>query len=149
MKFYLFHILYSIANRYNSFSRALFFLSSLEHIPPEERDIEVNQADLKKHLTLIDVDGKATWVIPQKKWNCQILELALNTFFSIFCRVSAWTGQPHTVCLFHKGDRIVGLNDLHITNVKEFNTYISKSLKNEVQSLACAVTANAVTQCHI
>ncbi|XP_016889594.1 pleckstrin homology domain-containing family S member 1 isoform X2 [Cynoglossus semilaevis] len=80
---------------------------SLEHIPPEERDIEVNQADLKKHLTLIDVDGKAT--------------------------VSAWTGQPHTVCLFHKGDRIVGLNDLHITNVKEFNTYISKSLKNEVK----------------
>lgn len=49
--------------------------------------------------------------------------------------VSAWTGQPQTVCLFHKGDQILALNDLHTSNVEEFNMYISRSLKNEVRSL--------------
>lgn len=33
---------------------------SLDDIPTEERDIEVKRADLKKHLTLMDVDGKPT-----------------------------------------------------------------------------------------
>ncbi|XP_058477802.1 pleckstrin homology domain-containing family S member 1-like isoform X4 [Solea solea] len=80
---------------------------SLDHVTPNERDIEVNQADLKKHLSLIDVEGKTY--------------------------VSGWTGQPQTVCLFHKGDQIVGINDLLIGNVKEFHIYISKSLKNQVK----------------
>lgn len=31
---------------------------SLDEISSEERDIEVKRADLKKHLTLMDVDGK-------------------------------------------------------------------------------------------
>nr|XP_043869412.1 pleckstrin homology domain-containing family S member 1-like isoform X1 [Solea senegalensis] len=80
---------------------------SLDHVTPNERDIEVNQADLKKHLSLIDVEGKSY--------------------------VSGWTGQPQTVCLFHKGDQIVGINDLLIGSVKEFHIYISKSLKNQVK----------------
>ncbi|XP_056222452.1 pleckstrin homology domain-containing family S member 1-like isoform X1 [Seriola aureovittata] len=80
---------------------------SLNPITPEERDIEVRQADLKKHLTLTEVDGKPS--------------------------VSRWTGQPQTVCLFHKGDQILAINDLHVSSVEEFNTYISKSLKNEVK----------------
>lgn len=33
-------------------------LSSIDAILPEERDIEVRQADLKKHLTVTEVDGK-------------------------------------------------------------------------------------------
>lgn len=77
---------------------------SLDFISPEERDIEVKQADLKKHLTLTEVDGKPS--------------------------VSGWTGQP---CLFHKGDQILAINDLHTSSVEEFNMYISKSLKNEVK----------------
>lgn len=36
--------------------------SSLDTITPEERDIEVKQADLKKHLTLTEVEGKPWWV---------------------------------------------------------------------------------------
>ncbi|XP_071318417.1 pleckstrin homology domain-containing family S member 1-like [Trachinotus anak] len=80
---------------------------SLSPITPEERDIEVKQADLKKHLTLTEVDGKPS--------------------------VSGWTGQPQTVCLFHKGDQILAINDLHVSSVEEFNMYISKSLKNEVK----------------
>lgn len=46
--------------------------------------------------------------------------------------VSGWTGQPQTVCLFHKGDQILAINDLHVGSVDDFNTYLSKSLKNEV-----------------
>uniref|UniRef100_A0A3Q3SEN0 PH domain-containing protein n=1 Tax=Mastacembelus armatus TaxID=205130 RepID=A0A3Q3SEN0_9TELE len=46
--------------------------------------------------------------------------------------VSAWTSQPQTVCLFHKGDQILAVNDLHVSNLDEYNMYISKSLKNEV-----------------
>ncbi|XP_078135067.1 pleckstrin homology domain-containing family S member 1-like isoform X1 [Sander vitreus] len=80
---------------------------SLNTITPEERDIKVKQADLKKHLTLTEVDGKPT--------------------------VSGWTGQPHTVCLFHKGDQILAINDLHASSMEEFNIYLSKCLKNEVK----------------
>ncbi|XP_062234756.1 pleckstrin homology domain-containing family S member 1-like [Platichthys flesus] len=80
---------------------------SLDHTIPEERDIEVKQVDLKKHLTLTELDGKPS--------------------------VSAWTGQPQTECLFHKGDQVLAINDLHIGSVTEFNTYVSKSLKNEVK----------------
>lgn len=80
---------------------------SLDAIDPEERDIEVKQADLKKHLTITEVDGKPS--------------------------VSGWTGQPQSVCLFHKGDQILAINDLHTSSVEEFNMYLSKSLKNEVK----------------
>uniref|UniRef100_A0A669B9A3 Pleckstrin homology domain containing S1, tandem duplicate 3 n=1 Tax=Oreochromis niloticus TaxID=8128 RepID=A0A669B9A3_ORENI len=45
--------------------------------------------------------------------------------------VSGWTGQPQTVCLFHKGDQILAVNDLHVSTVEEFTMFISKSLKNE------------------
>ena len=48
--------------------------------------------------------------------------------------VSGWTGQPQSVCLFHKGDQILAINDLHTGSVDEFNMYLSKSLKNEVRS---------------
>ncbi|XP_035528168.1 pleckstrin homology domain-containing family S member 1-like isoform X2 [Morone saxatilis] len=80
---------------------------SLDTLTSEERDFEIKQADLKKHLTLTEVDGKPT--------------------------VSGWTGQPQSVCLFHKGDQILGINDLHTSSVEEFNMYLSKSLKNEVK----------------
>lgn len=77
----------------------------LDPINPHERDIEVKQADLKKHLKLIEVDGKPS--------------------------VSSWSGQP--VCLFHKGDQILALNDLHIDSVQDYTMLINKSLKNEVK----------------
>ncbi|XP_030019082.1 pleckstrin homology domain-containing family S member 1 isoform X2 [Sphaeramia orbicularis] len=82
-------------------------MDSLDSSSPEERDIEVKQADLKKHLTLTEVDGKPS--------------------------VSGWTSAPQTVCLFHKGDQILAVNDLHTSSVEEFNMFISKSLKNEVK----------------
>ncbi|TNN67704.1 Pleckstrin y domain-containing family S member 1 [Liparis tanakae] len=47
--------------------------------------------------------------------------------------VSGWTGQPQTMCLFHKGDQILSVNDLHTDTVDMFNIYISKCLKNEVK----------------
>ncbi|XP_047464262.1 pleckstrin homology domain-containing family S member 1-like isoform X2 [Mugil cephalus] len=80
---------------------------SIDHVAPDERNLMVNMADVKKHLTLTDVDGKPC--------------------------VSGWTGQPQSVCLFHKGDNIVAVNDLHTGTVEEFNLYISKSLKAEVK----------------
>ncbi|XP_044033623.1 pleckstrin homology domain-containing family S member 1-like isoform X2 [Siniperca chuatsi] len=80
---------------------------SLDTITQAEIDIDVKQADLKKHLTITEVDGKPS--------------------------VSGWTGQPQSVCLFHKGDQILAINDLHTGSVEEFNMYLSKSLKNEVK----------------
>ncbi|XP_069011652.1 pleckstrin homology domain-containing family S member 1-like [Embiotoca jacksoni] len=80
---------------------------SLPTFDPEERDIEVKQADLKKHLTLTEVEGKPS--------------------------VAGWTGQTQTVCLFCKGDQILAVNDLHAGSVEEFNTYINKSLKEKVK----------------
>ncbi|KAM6896987.1 pleckstrin homology domain-containing family S member 1-like [Xenentodon cancila] len=72
-----------------------------------ERNFEMKLADVKKHLTLTDIDGKPS--------------------------VSAWTGQPQNACLFHKGDQILAVNDLHTSSVEEFNLYISKSLNNKVK----------------
>ncbi|RVE59467.1 hypothetical protein OJAV_G00188910 [Oryzias javanicus] len=73
----------------------------------EEKDIEVNTADLKKHLTL-ERDEKP--------------------------RVSSWTGlQPDTLGLFLKGDRILAVNDLHTVSRDEFNSLVSKSLKDKVK----------------
>ncbi|KAG8008697.1 Pleckstrin-like proteiny domain-containing family S member 1 [Nibea albiflora] len=80
---------------------------SLDTITPEERDIEIKQADVKKHLTLTQVDEKPC--------------------------VTGWTGQPQSVCLFHKGDQILAFNDLHTGSVEEFNMYMNKALKNEVK----------------
>ncbi|TDG97961.1 hypothetical protein EPR50_G00213760 [Perca flavescens] len=80
---------------------------SLNNINPQERDLKVKQADLKKHLTLTEVDGKPS--------------------------VSGWTGQQQTACLFHKGDQILAINDLHTSSMEEFNVYVSKCLKNEVK----------------
>ncbi|XP_068439700.1 pleckstrin homology domain-containing family S member 1-like [Clinocottus analis] len=80
---------------------------SLDTLTPEERDLVVKQADLKKYLTLTEVDGKPS--------------------------VTGWTGQPQTVCLFHKEDQILAVNDLHTGSVEMFNIYISKCLKNEVK----------------
>ncbi|XP_034050186.1 pleckstrin homology domain-containing family S member 1-like isoform X2 [Thalassophryne amazonica] len=78
---------------------------SLDNCGPLETDIEVKQADLKKHLTVTEVDGKPC--------------------------VSTWTGPP--LSLFHKGDQILGINDLHTGTVDEFNMYLSKTLKNEMK----------------
>ncbi|XP_041672064.1 pleckstrin homology domain-containing family S member 1-like [Cheilinus undulatus] len=80
---------------------------SLDTLTPEEREFEIKQADLKKHLTLTEVDGKPC--------------------------VSGWTGQPQSVCLFHKGDQILAINDLHTCSLDEFNMFLSKALKSEVK----------------
>ncbi|XP_028331634.1 pleckstrin homology domain-containing family S member 1-like isoform X2 [Gouania willdenowi] len=72
-----------------------------------EKDIEVNQVDLKKHLTLSDQDGRPS--------------------------VSAWTALPETVCLFQKGDQILAINDLHTSTKEDVYKYLSKLLKNEVK----------------
>uniref|UniRef100_A0A8C6NS93 Pleckstrin homology domain containing S1, tandem duplicate 3 n=1 Tax=Nothobranchius furzeri TaxID=105023 RepID=A0A8C6NS93_NOTFU len=74
---------------------------------PGERQFRVKLIDLKNHLTLTEVDGKPS--------------------------VSNWTGQPQSVCLFHKGDEIVAINDLHTGSVDEFNTFLNKSIKKEVK----------------
>ncbi|XP_068161805.1 pleckstrin homology domain-containing family S member 1-like isoform X2 [Antennarius striatus] len=80
---------------------------SLDNITPEERDIEVKTANLKKHLSITEMEGKPC--------------------------VSGWTGQPQSVCLFHKGDQILAINDLHVGSLDEFNMSLSRSLKNEVK----------------
>ncbi|KAM6897974.1 pleckstrin homology domain-containing family S member 1-like [Lycodopsis pacificus] len=82
-------------------------IESLDNFTIGERDLLVRQADLIKYLILTEVDGKPC--------------------------VSVWTGQPQTVCLFHKGDQILAVNDLHTGSVEEFNMYMSKCLKNEVK----------------
>ncbi|XP_072312132.1 pleckstrin homology domain-containing family S member 1-like [Eucyclogobius newberryi] len=80
-------------------------IECLDPINPHERDIQVKQADLKKHLKLAEVDETPS--------------------------VSSWMGQP--ACLFLKGDQILALNDLHINNIEDYTMLINKSLKNEVK----------------
>lgn len=59
--------------------------------------------------------------------------------------VYSWTGQPQSVCLFHKGDEILAINDLHAGSVEEVNMYLSKSLKNEVNPQRSDKTWNSIT----
>ncbi|XP_043958735.1 pleckstrin homology domain-containing family S member 1-like isoform X2 [Gambusia affinis] len=72
-----------------------------------ERDFMVNLQGLKNDLTLTEVEGKPS--------------------------VSGWTGEPQSVCLFHKGDRVVAVNDLQADSVEDFYLFISKSMKDEVK----------------
>ncbi|XP_041830374.1 pleckstrin homology domain-containing family S member 1-like isoform X2 [Melanotaenia boesemani] len=81
--------------------------TNYDRFTAQEREFEVTPSDLKKHLQLTEVEGRPS--------------------------VSGWTGQPQSVCLFHKGDQILAINDLHICSVEEFNMFTSKSLKNEVK----------------
>uniref|UniRef100_A0A8D3DUT2 Pleckstrin homology domain containing S1, tandem duplicate 3 n=1 Tax=Scophthalmus maximus TaxID=52904 RepID=A0A8D3DUT2_SCOMX len=109
-----------------------FLPPSLDHIIPEERDIEVKQADLKKHLTLTEVDGKPS--------------------------VCGWTGQPQTVCLFHMGDHILAINDLHIDSVKEPEFFFSFQVKltilrlpgcSPLHSPNCVCNSKSICQSYI
>ncbi|XP_008434904.1 pleckstrin homology domain-containing family S member 1 isoform X2 [Poecilia reticulata] len=80
---------------------------SLDGAVVEMREFMVNLQGLKNDLTLTEVDGKPS--------------------------VSGWTGQPQSVCLFHKGDRVVAINDLHTDSVEDFHMFIRKSMKDEVK----------------
>ncbi|XP_015245985.1 PREDICTED: pleckstrin homology domain-containing family S member 1 [Cyprinodon variegatus] len=73
----------------------------------EEIEFMVKRSDLKNYLTLTDSEGKPS--------------------------VSDWAGQPQSVCLFHKGDQVLAINDLHTSSVEDFNMFVSKSLKKEVK----------------
>ncbi|XP_077959637.1 uncharacterized protein LOC120819286 isoform X2 [Gasterosteus aculeatus] len=96
-------------DRYGSIERLRDFRREIESIDitPREIDFQVTLADLKKYLILTEVDGKPS--------------------------VSGWTCQPQPVCLFHREDRILAINDLLTTSLQEFNMYLSKCLKNEVK----------------
>ncbi|XP_054878613.1 pleckstrin homology domain-containing family S member 1-like isoform X2 [Poeciliopsis prolifica] len=74
---------------------------------PDMREFMMNLDGLKNDLTLTEVEGKLS--------------------------VSGWTGQPQSVCLFHKGDRVVAINDLQTDSVEDFYVFISKSMKDEVK----------------
>ncbi|XP_032429472.1 pleckstrin homology domain-containing family S member 1 isoform X1 [Xiphophorus hellerii] len=80
---------------------------SLDSVMPDVREFMVNLLGLKNDLTLSEVEGKPS--------------------------VSGWTGQPQSVCLFHKGDRVVAINDLQTDSVEDFYMFISKSMKDEVK----------------
>uniref|UniRef100_W5N2J9 Pleckstrin homology domain containing S1, tandem duplicate 3 n=1 Tax=Lepisosteus oculatus TaxID=7918 RepID=W5N2J9_LEPOC len=74
---------------------------------PVEKDVYINQSDLKDSLFLTEVDGKPC--------------------------ISQCLGLPNSGCLFHKGDQILAVNDLQTQNVKEVQTYLSKLLKAQVK----------------
>ncbi|XP_028424358.1 pleckstrin homology domain-containing family S member 1 [Perca flavescens] len=97
---------------------------SLNNINPQERDLKVKQADLKKHLTLTEVDGKPRRAsVPS-----DVFETDKRT-----TQLKRLRCQQQTACLFHKGDQILAINDLHTSSMEEFNVYVSKCLKNEVK----------------
>ncbi|XP_038136488.1 pleckstrin homology domain-containing family S member 1-like [Cyprinodon tularosa] len=73
----------------------------------ENIEFMVKHSDLKNYLTLTESEGKPS--------------------------VSDWAGQPQSVCLFHKGDQVLAINDLHTSSVEDFNMFVSKSLKKEVK----------------
>ncbi|XP_046889018.1 pleckstrin homology domain-containing family S member 1-like isoform X2 [Hypomesus transpacificus] len=91
--------------QHSSIERLNVFISKEEELLAE-KDIIVNQEDLKKHLVVSDVEGKPC--------------------------VFGWTGQSQTTYPFHKGDRILAINDLHTGSVEEFQTYLRRLLKEQV-----------------
>ncbi|XP_014889390.1 pleckstrin homology domain-containing family S member 1 isoform X1 [Poecilia latipinna] len=80
---------------------------SLDGVMVDLREFMVNLQGLKNDLTLTEVEGKPS--------------------------VSGWTGQPQSVCLFHKEDRVVAINDLQTDSVEDFYMLIRKSMKDEVK----------------
>ncbi|XP_030631041.1 pleckstrin homology domain-containing family S member 1-like [Chanos chanos] len=73
----------------------------------KEQEVFVCQEDLATHLILAENAGRPC--------------------------VSDWTRQGQTTCLFHKGDLILAINDLHTESVEEVHMYLRKLLKNQVK----------------
>ncbi|XP_067393193.1 pleckstrin homology domain-containing family S member 1 [Emydura macquarii macquarii] len=47
--------------------------------------------------------------------------------------VSHWKGPHPLGCIFHHGDHIVAVNDLHIRNIDELSFFISRSMQKKVK----------------
>uniref|UniRef100_A0A3B5LKD2 PDZ domain-containing protein n=1 Tax=Xiphophorus couchianus TaxID=32473 RepID=A0A3B5LKD2_9TELE len=79
------------------------------------------------------------------------IKLTVNQhlFVYVCASVSGWTGQPQSVCLFHKGDRVVAINDLQTDSVEDFYMFISKSMKDEVKSLLATDTLTMLSGFHV
>ncbi|XP_060622797.2 pleckstrin homology domain-containing family S member 1 [Anolis sagrei] len=47
--------------------------------------------------------------------------------------VSQWSDPHHLGCLFHQGDYIVAVNDMHVKNIDEISLFTSRSRRKEVK----------------
>ncbi|XP_061490370.1 pleckstrin homology domain-containing family S member 1 isoform X2 [Rhineura floridana] len=51
--------------------------------------------------------------------------------------VSQWKDLHHFGCIFHQGDYIVAVNDLHVKSMDEISLFISRSTRKEVKLSVC------------
>ncbi|KAL4613007.1 pleckstrin homology domain-containing family S member 1 [Arapaima gigas] len=80
---------------------------SSEEVALEEKEIILDQAELREHLKLEETDGRPC--------------------------VTQWTAPSESICKFHQGDRVLAVNDLETSSVLEVEMYLHKLLKKKVK----------------
>uniref|UniRef100_A0A3P8TDZ9 Pleckstrin homology domain containing S1, tandem duplicate 4 n=1 Tax=Amphiprion percula TaxID=161767 RepID=A0A3P8TDZ9_AMPPE len=90
------------------------------------------EEDYNKRRASAPVNSESVYDYPRSFFESPVYKCVSKHTY-VCDSVSGWTGQPKTVCLFHKGDQILAINDLHASSLEEFNMYLSRLLKNEVK----------------
>ncbi|XP_019341505.2 pleckstrin homology domain-containing family S member 1 isoform X1 [Alligator mississippiensis] len=84
----------------------------------QEVDIFIPKADVNNYLTLTEAAGQ-------------------------IC-VSHWNGPHYLGCIFHHGDHIKAVNDLHPQNMEEVSLFISRSMRKKVKLTICRIPASDI-----
>ncbi|XP_060098653.1 pleckstrin homology domain-containing family S member 1 [Heteronotia binoei] len=100
--------------------------------PPENKTKHLTKVQLSILLSKITDDNQLEEVdilLPQSDAiNC----LTFTEAIGCIC-VSQWKAPHHLNCIFHHGDHILAVNDLHVKRIDEVLFFIKRSKKKEVK----------------
>ncbi|XP_019411838.1 PREDICTED: pleckstrin homology domain-containing family S member 1 isoform X1 [Crocodylus porosus] len=84
----------------------------------QEVDLFIPMVDINNYLTLTEAAGQ-------------------------IC-ISQWNGPHYLGCIFHHGDHIKAVNDLHPRNMEEVSLFISRSMRKKVKLTVCRIPASDI-----
>ncbi|XP_018618108.2 pleckstrin homology domain-containing family S member 1-like [Scleropages formosus] len=80
---------------------------SSDEAAPVEKEIILDQTDVREHLKLEEIDGRPC--------------------------ITQWTAPSESTCKFHQGDRVLAVNDLETNTVADVEMYLCKLLKKTMR----------------
>ncbi|XP_077205920.1 pleckstrin homology domain-containing family S member 1 [Paroedura picta] len=99
---------------------------------PENRTKHLTVVQLSRLLNKITDDSQLEEVNILLPQNDAIDCLTFTEAIGRVC-VSQWKAPHHLNCIFHHGDHILAVNDLHVTNIDEVLFFIKRSTGKEVK----------------
>ncbi|XP_054839963.1 pleckstrin homology domain-containing family S member 1 isoform X2 [Eublepharis macularius] len=99
---------------------------------PENKTKQLTVVQLSILLNKITDDSQLEEVDIFLPPNDAISCLTLTEAIGRIC-VSQWKSPHHLNCIFHHGDHITAVNDLHVTSIEEVYLFIKRSTRKEVK----------------